>query len=233
MQWNFMENEWYLEKINILGDVLKNELSQLTQNAKEEHYKPGDLIFMPDDPGDTVFLIKKGRVKLYSLSYCGKESVHFLFYAGEFFGLSEIFGNERRVCFAEAEEPTTVTKINSQKFEEILYSNPKISKIIIKILGKRLMQLCKTFEAITSQDLKTRIALSLLRLGSICGIDHHGETLIESKITHKTLAGMVGSSRQSVTEILNSFIKSSLIKYDERKRIIILDRHKLIDLITS
>ncbi|MCL5238328.1 MAG: Crp/Fnr family transcriptional regulator, partial [Nitrospirae bacterium] len=228
-----MGKEWYLEKIDILNELSKDELSQLTQNAIEKHYKTGDIIFMPDDPGNTAFLIKKGRVKLYNLSFCGKESILFLFYPGEFFGLSEIFGNERRVCFAEAEEHTTVTVIDSRKFEELLYKNQKISRVIIKILGTRLMQLCKTFEAISSQDLRARTSLALIKLGNICGVRNNGEILIETKITHKTLAAMVGSSRQGVTEMLNIFIKEKLIKYDEKKRIIILNRSKLIDSLTS
>ena len=228
-----IEKEWYLEKIDILGQLLKNELSQLTQNALEKHFKTGELIFKPDDPGNAVFLIQKGRVKFYNISFCGKESILFFFYPGEFFGLSEIFGNERRVCFAEAEEPTTVTVISSKKFEELLYKSPKISRVIIKILGTRLMQLCKTFEAMSSQHLRARTSLALIKLGNICGVENNGEILIETKITHKTLAAMVGSSRQSVTEMLNIFIKEKLIKYDEKKRIIILNRSKLIDSITS
>jgi CRP/FNR family transcriptional regulator, cyclic AMP receptor protein len=228
-----MEKEWYLEKVDVLSQLFKNELAQLTQNAVEKHYKTGELIFRPDDPGDCVFLIQKGRVKLYNISFCGKESILFLFYPGEFFGLSEIFGDELRVCFAEAEEPTTVTVITSRDFEELLFKDPKISRLIIKILGTRLMQLCKTFEAISSQDLRARTSLVLIKLGNICGVKIDNGTLIETKITHKTIAAMVGSSRQGVTEMLNIFIKENLIRYDEKKRIIILDRFKLIDSITS
>jgi CRP/FNR family transcriptional regulator len=228
-----MEREWYLEKIDVLSQLFKNELAQLTRNALEKHYKTGELIFRPNDPGDRVFLIQKGRVKLFNISFCGKESILFLFYPGEFFGLSEIFGGELRVCFAEAEEPTTVTIISSKNFEELLYRDPKISRVVIKILGTRLMQLCKTFEALSSQDLRARISLALIKLGNICGVSNNGATLIETKITHKTIAAMVGSSRQGVTEMLNIFIKENVIRYDEKKRIVILDRSKLVDSLTS
>jgi CRP/FNR family cyclic AMP-dependent transcriptional regulator len=228
-----MEREWYLEKIDVLSQLFKNELAQLTQNTLVKNYKTGDLIFRPDDPGDRVYLIQKGRVKLYNISFCGKESILFLFYPGEFFGLSEIFGGELRVCYAEAQEPTTVTIIRSKNFEELLYKDPKISRVVIKILGTRLMQLCKTYEALSSQDLRARTSLALIKLGNICGISSDGATKIETKITHKTIAAMAGSSRQSVTQMLNIFIKEKLIKYDEKKRIIILNRSKLVDSLTS
>ncbi|HTG00841.1 MAG TPA: Crp/Fnr family transcriptional regulator [Nitrospirota bacterium] len=230
---NVIEREWYLEKIDALSQLLKNELAHLTQNAVEKQYQAGDLIFSPDDPGDRVYLIQKGRVKLYTLSMCGRESILFLFHPGEFFGLSEIFGGEPRVCFAEAEEPTTVTEISSANLEDLLYRDPNISRIIIKTLGTRLMQLCKTFEATSSQNLRARTSLALIKLGNTCGIRSNGATLIQSKITHKTIAAMVGSSRQSVTEMLNIFIKEDLIKYDEKKRIIILNWNKLIQSLTS
>jgi CRP/FNR family transcriptional regulator, cyclic AMP receptor protein len=228
-----MEREWYLEKIDVLSQLFKNELAHLTQNALEKHYKTGELIFRPNDPGDRVYLIQKGRVKLYNISFCGKESILFLFYPGEFFGLSEIFGGELRVCYAEAQEPTTVTIISRKNFEELLYNDPKISRVVIKILGTRLMQLCKTYEALSSQDLRARTSLALIKLGNICGVSSDGVTKIETKITHKTIAAMAGSSRQGVTEMLNIFIKESLIKYDEKKRIIILNRSKLVDSLTS
>jgi len=228
-----MEREWYLEKIDVLSQLFKNELAQLTQNSLVKHYKTGDLIFRPDDPGDRVYLIQKGRVKLYNTSFCGKESILFLFYPGEFFGLSEIFGGELRVCYAEAQEPTTVTIISSKNFEELLYNDPKISRVVIKILGTRLMQLCKTYEALSSQDLRARTSLALIKLGNICGVSSDGATKIATKITHKTIAAMAGASRQGVTEMLNIFIKENLIKYDEKKRIIILKRSKLVDSLTS
>jgi hypothetical protein len=90
---------------------------------------------------------------------------------------------------------------------------------IAKTLGTRLMQLGKRFESVSNQNLTCRLAQILLNLAEMCGEERDQQIFIDRKITHQNIACMIGAARQSVTEILNSFIKNGLIKYDRNKRI--------------
>jgi CRP-like cAMP-binding protein len=74
-----MDQLWYLKKIDMFKVLSKEELAFLIENAKGRTYQKNQLIFSPDDVGNQVYLITRGRVKLYNLSPCGRESILFIF----------------------------------------------------------------------------------------------------------------------------------------------------------
>ena len=224
---------WYLNKIDLFKVLSKGEISSLIEIAIRKTYEKNEIIFMPGDPGNIVFLITQGRVKLYNLSPSGRESILFIFFPGELLGLSEIFGNNLRVSFAEAIEPTELLRLQGIKIKQLLEKNIQFALSVAQILGARLMQLGKRFESVTNQNLNCRIAQLLLNLSDMCGVEIGQNTLIEQKITHQDIASMIGAARQSVTEALNVLVKESAIKYDKRKRIIVIKKSKLADIIDS
>jgi CRP-like cAMP-binding protein len=228
-----MEQTWYLKKIDIFKVLPNAELRFLTDISSNKSYQKGEIIFMPGDPSDRVFLITGGRVKLYNLSPSGKESILFIFDPGEIVGISEIFGDNSRVSFAEALESTMVLAMSSKKVLLVLQRNMQFALTIAKTLGTRLMQLGKRFESVSNQNLTCRVAQILLNLGEMCGEERNEQIFIGRKITHQNIAFMIGAARQSVTELLNSFIKDGLIKYDHNKHLVILQRAKLLDMIAS
>ena len=221
-----LEKKWYLDRIDILKELSEEDRAFLTKNAVKKRHEKGCCIFSSGDPGDTIFIIREGAVKIYDLAESGKESIFWFRYQGEFFGLSEAFGREDRMCFAEAVEPTSLYVIRREVFEELLKRNPKIALIVIKILGARLRRLGEALKAMHSKDLKIRLAQLLLNLGNICGVETGGSIMIDKKFTHQDLADMIGATRQRVTEALNNFSKDSLIQCDG-KRIMLLAPKKL------
>lgn len=225
-----MEKKWYLDRIDILKELSEEDRSFLTKNAIKKCYEKGCCIFTSGDPGDTIFLIQEGAVKIYDLAESGKESIFWFRYQGEFFGLAEAVGGEERMCFAEAAEPTSIFVIKREVFEELIQRNPKVALIVIKILGARLRRLGEALKALSSQDLKIRLAQLLSNLGNLCGVEVEGKIKIERKFTHQDLADMIGATRQRVTEALNNFARDGLIQCNS-KRIMLLDPKRLSTII--
>jgi CRP-like cAMP-binding protein len=221
-----LEKKWYLDRIDLLKELSEEDRTFLTKNAIKKYYEKGCCIFSLGDPGDTVFLIQEGAVKIYDLAESGKESIFWFRYKGEFFGLAEAFGGEDRMCFAEAVEPMSIFVIKREVFEELIQRNPKIALIVIKILGARLRRLGEALKALSSQDLRGRLAQLLLNLGNICGVEVEGKIKVERKFTHQDLADMIGATRQRVTEALNNFARDGLIQFNS-KRIMLLDPKRL------
>jgi len=227
------KESWYLERIDCLRVLTAGEFNFLMEGAVKKSFNKGEIIFMPGDIGDTVFLITGGRIKLYNLSPSGKESILFIFFPGELIGLSEIFEKNIRVSFAEAIEPVTVLVIHSSKFNQILDKNSLFTRSIAETLGKRLMALGKRFESVSSENLTCRIVQLLFNLSDIYGIGNDREIILDKKIIHQDIANMVGAARQSVTEVLNSLIRKGAIKYGSRKRIIITDKAQMMNILYS
>ena len=227
-----MEKKWYLDRIDLFRELSEEDMAFLTKNAIKRYYEKGCCIFTSGDPGDTIFLIQEGAIKIYDLAESGKESIFWFRYQGEFFGLAEAVGGEERMCFAEAAEPTSLYVIRREVFEELLKRNPKIALIVIKILAARLRRLGEALKAMHSQDLKIRLAQLLLNLGDICGVETEGSIMIDKKFTHQDLADMIGATRQRVTEALNNFVRDGLI-HCGGKRIMLLAPKRLSAIIRS
>ncbi len=225
------KESWYLKRIDSLRVLTPNDLNFLMEGAGRKIFNKGEIIFMPGDEGNTVFLITEGRIKLYNLSPSGKESILFIFFPGELIGLSEIFGKNVRVSFAEAIEQVTLLVIHSSKFIQVLDKNSLFTRSIAETLGKRLMAMGKRFESVSSENLTCRIIQLLFNLSDMYGVEINQEIFLEKKIIHQDIANMVGAARQSVTEVLNSLIRKGVIKYDSRKRIIITDKAKMMNII--
>lgn len=220
-------------RIDNLKVLSANEMTFLMEGARRKTFSKGEIIFQPDDEGDTVFLITEGRVKLYNLSHSGKESILFIFFPGELIGISEIFSENIRVSFTEAIESVEGFFIHRSKFIELMDVNSVFTRSIAETLGKRLMALGKRFESVSSQNLTGRIVQILLNLGDMYGIERNKEIFLEKKIIHQDIANMVGAARQSVTEVLNALIRRGVIKYDLNKRIIITNKTQMMDLLTQ
>ncbi len=77
------KESWYLKRIDSLRVLTPNDLNFLMEGAGRKIFNKGEIIFMPGDEGNTVFLITEGRIKLYNLSPSGKESILFIFFTGE------------------------------------------------------------------------------------------------------------------------------------------------------
>lgn len=225
-----MDQLWYLKKIDMFKVLSKEELAFLIENANGRTYQKNQLIFSPDDVGNQVYLITRGRVKLYNLSPCGRESILFIFIEGEMLGLSEMFENDPRVSFAETLVLTELLCLQSIRIKQMVERNNRFAMLIAQALGKRLMQLGKRFESVSNQNLNCRLAQLILNMSNVGGITDGQHILIEQKITHQDIASMIGAARQSVTEALNGLIKELVIKYDKGKRIIVTDKARLEDI---
>ncbi len=227
-----MDKKWYLDRIDLFKELSEEDMAFLMKNAIKKYYEKSSCVFSSGDPGNTIFLIRDGAVKVYDLAESGKESIFWFRYKGEFFGLAEAFGGEDRLCFAEAVEPTSIFVIKRKVFEELLKRNPRISLIVIKILAARLRRLGEAMKTLSFQDLRGKLAQLLMNLGNVCGVEIEGRIIIERKFTHQDLANMMGATRQSVTVALNDFVKNGIIR-TAGKKLEILDQRRLFKITHS
>jgi len=224
---------WYLERFNCFSVLNHDEINLLMQGSVKKKFNKNEFIYIPGDKGNTIFLITHGRVKLYNLSPAGKESILFIFFPGELMGLGEVFGNYPRISFAEAIEPVSIIIIDGSKFIQLLNNSGKFARLVAETLGKRLMALGKRFESVSSENLTCRIVQILLTLSDIYGVERNREIFFQKKIIHQDIANMVGAARQSVTKVLNCLIRTGVIRYDSRKRIVISDNAKMMNIIQN
>lgn len=225
-----MEKHWYLSNVAITNDLQEDERSFFYKKSFKKKYPKNSIIFSPGDEGNLIYYVISGRVKIYTLSRCGKEVIYWFCHPKNLFGLAEICGGEMRTVFAEATEDTEVLCINKTNFEELIQRNPRIALSIMKILGSRIRQTHETIKDLVVCDVRSRMAQLLVKFAQICGLSREDSVVLDKKFTHQEMANMIGATRTTVTEIINDFKRKGYVRCDG-SRITILNYTKLISMI--
>jgi len=187
----------------------------------------GDFIFFPEELSKSVYILKSGRIKIGSYSPEGKEIIKVILQPGEIFGELALAGETTRTDFAQAlEDETKFCVFSVEHIEGMIKTNPHLSLEITKIIGWRLKRIENRLEGLVFKDARTRIIDFLRDMGERFGKPVGTETLIMNNLTHKEMASLTATSRQTVTTVLNELRESNKIYFD-RKRILIRDMNTL------
>ena len=227
-----MEKRWYFNEIDVLAQLPKGEQAFLFKKSYQKTYAKNTIIHSPGDRGDSINYVISGRVKVYNLSACGKEIIYRFCQPHSFFGIAEIFGEEREV-FAETTEDTEILCVDKESFEELIRRNPDIALAVMKILGSRIRQAHRAIKDFVVCDVRSRLAQLLIKLTQINGtLNDDGTVTFNNKFTHQEMANMIGAIRQTVTEIINDFKRNGYLRCDNGK-ITILNGEGLEQLIND
>jgi CRP-like cAMP-binding protein len=199
---------------------------------KEKHtfhkYDKDQFIYFEDEASDHIYLIAEGRVKIGSYTEDGKEVTKAILSAGEIFGELALIGQEKRNDFAQAmDNETTICPMNIDDMKELMAQNKALSLKIYKLLGLRIKKLERKVESLVFKDSRTRIVEFLKDWAHEKGKKVGFETMMKNYLTHKDIAALTGTSRQTVTTILNELKEKNIINFD-RRRILVRDMDKLV-----
>ena len=190
-------------------------------------FKRDQFIYFPEEPALHIYMISDGRVRIGHYLEEGKEVIKSILTRGEIFGELALAGEDKRSDFAQAmDDKTTVCPLSIEELKNLMYENKELSFKMLKLVGLRLMKLERRLELLVFKDARTRIIEFLKDAAAWKGKKVGFETMIPTKLTHKDIAALTGTSRQTVTTILNELKEQNLINFD-RKKILIRDLEKL------
>lgn len=215
-----MDNQssvWYLEEVNLFEHFcpLKNAQKDYDQHSKRA-YKKGEFIYFSDDLSDKVFFIHEGAVKIASYTDEGDEMIKAVLGPGEVFGELAVFGEERRNDYAKAMENTEVCILDREKVADLMSDTSGFRKFMMAMMGRRVIYSQKRMESLLFKDAKTRIAEYVLSQAERKG-KQVGEILeVKNHLTHQEIASFTGTSRQTVTTVLNQLREAGLIDFNRK-----------------
>jgi CRP-like cAMP-binding protein len=217
---------WYLKKVPLLGDLPGETVVQLAEQVEMKEIRRRQVIYLPGDPGNAVYLVNGGRVKVSKVTRDGKELTLAYRGPGEIFGEACLIDGGPREEMAEAMENALVTEIQRTEFERILSTQPMLGYRMTKVLAQRRREVESKIENLVFKDVNSKLAELLLRLADEYGVDDARGTLVALKITHQEMANLIGSTRETVSLTLAQFKRKGLIQTEGRK-VIIADREGL------
>ncbi len=202
---------------DLLSRIPDSDRESLFHLGKVQNYAKGEFIFSAGEASQYVFLLLKGRIKIYQPSTVGKEAILWFCFAGELFGLAEAARGGGRVVSAQACDACEVLCIRQEHFTTFLETHPKTSLVIVQVLACRLRVLGDVVINLISDDVRTRILKMALQLGSRCGIPSPQGLCLDIVLTHQEIADMIGTTRQTVTTTLGQLEREGLLSIDHHK----------------
>jgi len=217
---------WYFESVNLYNILCPHKVKKMGEKHEFVTYKREQFIYMPDDSATHIYMVVGGRVKIGHYLEGGEEVLSAILTTGEIFGELAMAGEERRKDFAQAMVDTTICPLTIEELKLLMHENKELSFKILKLIGLRIMKLERKLELLVFKDARTRIIEFLKDAAAWKGQKVGFETMIQTSLTHKDIASLTGTSRQTVTTILNELKEKNLINFN-RKQILIRDLENL------
>ncbi|KAF1085753.1 cAMP receptor protein [Sporotomaculum syntrophicum] len=215
-----------LQSIPLFTLLNKQQLEEVEKSIIERNYQKGRIIFMEGEPGEAIFFIKSGRVKVTKQAKDGREHILHFIYPGEVFAEVILFDEGNYPATAEVVEDCTVGLIRNADMERIIGNHPDMALALLKIMARRLRIAQNQLVELALMDTTRRAASMLLFLAGEQGIKTDRGTVINISLTNQDLANLIGTSRETANRILNDFKRQKAIDI-KKSQVTILDKYRL------
>jgi CRP/FNR family cyclic AMP-dependent transcriptional regulator len=201
-----------LKNIPMFHHLGTEELTGLAQLLRERRFPRGGIIVSQGDPGDALFLIGQGEVKVAVFAEDGREVILSVLAAGGFFGEMALLDDEPRSAHVIAMTDATLLQLRREDFRARLRGSPELGISLLRELSRRLRRADETIAGLALLDVNGRIAQLLLELAR-----EEGGSRITRKLTHATIGQMVGASRETVSRTMRSLAVQGIISVARRE----------------
>lgn len=211
------DKHWFLKRCDLFTKLQPNQLAHLDTCCRISEFGRGKLIYLPSDASEGCFLLAAGRVRIFSVSPDGKQSIVAFIEPGDLFGELAIFESARRDEFAEAAEKSTVVLIPGDVIREIALHNAALTFGITKLIGLRRRRIERRLRGLLFRSNRQRLIHLLLELAEQYGYRTSQGVQISLKLSHQELAGVIGSTRESITLLLGELQQQGLVHIARRQ----------------
>ncbi|PLX94941.1 MAG: Crp/Fnr family transcriptional regulator [Desulfuromonas sp.] len=206
-----------LGQINLL-DALAS--ADLLRTFKRRQIERKTIIFTPFEQSNSVFIIKSGRLRVF-LSYDDKEFTLAFLEAGD------VFSTHTR-AYVQAVEETEILLTPTSAFQATIESLPGVSLVMAKVLGDLLKNSITTIEGLAFKDVRRRIADFLVQTFEERGEESPAGVVVKLGLSTEDIALLIGTTRQTISLILNDLIKEEIIEKPNRRTLIVRDLAALL-----
>jgi CRP/FNR family cyclic AMP-dependent transcriptional regulator len=205
-----------LRTIPLFSQIRESDLERIAQAARERTYPKNSVILFEDDPGDALYVVVSGQVKVVLSAEDGREVILSVRAQGDFFGEMSLIDKEPRSAHVIAMEDSKLLVLRREDFQKILVEMPQIALGLLRAMCTRLRQADDKIGGLVLLDVPGRVARLLLDMA-----DENDGAKITKRVTHHMIAQMIGSSRTMRNMVEQGLIEAS------RKLITIANRNAL------
>jgi CRP/FNR family cyclic AMP-dependent transcriptional regulator len=198
----------------------------LRASLVERHVVKGEVLFAEGEPGDRMYVIVEGKVKLGQASGDGRESLLAVLGPAEMFGELSLFDPGVRRLTATALTDAIVLGLGNDQLRPWLAGRPEVAAALLQALARRLRRTNEAMADLVFSDVPGRVAKALIELGEKFGTITTDGLMVTHDMTQEELAQLVGASRETVNKALADFVLRGWIRLESRQ-VLILDVERL------
>ena len=215
----------YLQQHAVTAGLTNAQLLQMTDTVKVKNVKKGESVYMDDGFESRIYLLVKGKIKISEVDDRGDELIKEILSATEIFGDVSLDGSISDDEFAEAlTENTVICSFSSAEFKQLMQTNVVLAMNFIQQVSGKFRRLENRHSNLVFKDAKSRL-ISFFRDWATREGSREGDKItLNNYLTHNDIAGIISTSRQSVTTLLNELKEGGIIYYN-RKHIEFSDRY--------
>lgn len=207
-----MNKLWYLSQISLFESLTMDELMEIERMTPMTRIKKGELIQSPDTFREGLYMLKEGKLKLYKINQEGKQFIVSILGSGNVFGEIDSFSLGTRDTFIETMDDTILCSLGKEEFEKFLIDRPQLTVRIMKELSGLLKERDAMLSQLALSNVRDRILHLLKTLAEKFGIPEDAYHKIDMPLSHQEIANMIGSTRETVTTVLNDLSKDGVIR---------------------
>ena len=202
----------FLATVPLFKSLDAAERERFAELVREKSYPRGSVILFEDDPGDALFVVRSGRVKVVLLAEDGREVILGLLGVGEHFGELSLIDDQPRSAHVIAMEESSILVLRRDDFRRRVEASPVVAWALLQELSRRLRRADDKIGTLVLLDVHGRIARMLLDAAAECGND-----LIDKPLTHQTIAQVIGASRETVSRAMREFQELGWVSAEQRR----------------
>jgi CRP/FNR family cyclic AMP-dependent transcriptional regulator len=211
----------FLATVPLFHEIDRMALRGFAEITREQKFAKGAMIVTEGDPGDALFVVRSGEVKVLLIGEDGREVILGVLGVGDHFGELSLIDGRPRSAHVVATQASSLLILRRTDFRRQVEQQPQVAWALLMELSRRLRQADGTIGSLVLLDVPGRVAKVLLEHAT------PGEpaTLVKT-LTHQTIAQMIGASRETVSRAMAEFQERGYISV-QRRQVTITDRRAL------
>ena len=201
----------FLGSVALFRGLGRDALQRFAEVTREKRYPKGSVIVFADDPGDSLYIVRAGRVKVVLLGDDGREVILGVLGVGEHFGELSLIDDQPRSAHVIALEDSVLLVLRREEFRRRVEASPAVAWALLGELSRRLRTADKKIGGLVLLDVPGRIARVLLE-----NAPDEESNLVQRRLTHQTIAHMIGASRETVSRTMRDFQDANWISVEKR-----------------
>ncbi|MBC2703145.1 Crp/Fnr family transcriptional regulator [Desulfobacula sp.] len=217
-----------LKAIPLFSGLSEEHLEKISSIASTLKFNRGQIIFHEGDKGDGLYIVEKGKIKVFKLSFEGKEQILHIYGPGHTFGEVPVFEGKNFPASSMALEKSVIIFLPRNKFVDLITATPGLGMTLLADLSKRLREFTMQIENLSLKEVPARLAAYILTLSK----EQKNKKQVILPISKAQLSNLIGTTPETVSRIFKKMMTSSYIEV-QTKTILIKDLEGLLELSDS